>query len=150
MRTITVALDISKAFDTINIHTQIRNRYTPTFQAQSWSSSQTTSRDAKHTQHTETTHPYNFILKLTFLEVTFLKVASSQPHYLTFTLQTYHHPKQRLRSCLTQMTSPLHLHTQARVQPRNTYNHTYIKVLPGQNITTSTKSRQNNPRSCGI
>ena len=24
-------------------------------------------------------------------------------------------------------------HTQARVKPRNTYNHTYIKFLPGQN-----------------
>ena len=30
-----------------------------------------------------------------------------------------------------QMTSPSH--TQARVQPRNIYNHTYIKFLPGQN-----------------
>ena len=30
------------------------------------------------------------------------------------------------------MTSPSHLHTKARVQPsRNTYNHTYIKLLPG-------------------
>ena len=26
-----------------------------------------------------------------------------------------------------------HLHTQAQLQPRNTYNHTYIKFLPGQN-----------------
>ena len=34
------------------------------------------------------------------------------------------------------MTSPSHLHTQARVQPRNTYNHTYIKFLPGQNNLT--------------
>ena len=35
------------------------------------------------------------------------------------------------------MTSPSHLHTQARVQPRNTYIHTYIKFLPGQNKTIS-------------
>ena len=34
------------------------------------------------------------------------------------------------------MTSPSHLHTQARVQPINTYNHTYIKWLPGQNNLT--------------
>ena len=34
-------------------------------------------------------------------------------------------------------------HTQARVQPRNTYNHTYIKFLPGQNITNSPKTIQN-------
>ena len=31
------------------------------------------------------------------------------------------------------MTSQSHPHTQARVQPRNTYNHTYTKFLPGQN-----------------
>ena len=28
-------------------------------------------------------------------------------------------------------------HTHVRVQQRNTYNHTYIKFLPGQNKTTS-------------
>ena len=49
-RTITVALDMSKAFDTINIHTLIR-KLLQTFQAQSLSSSQTTSRDATPTQH---------------------------------------------------------------------------------------------------
>ena len=43
----------------------------------------------------------------------------------TFTLQTYHHPEDRFRSWPSQMTS--HLHTQARVQTRNTYNHTYIQ-----------------------
>ena len=32
----------------------------------------------------------------------------------------------------TQTTSQSHPHTQVRVQPRNTYNHTYIKFLPGQ------------------
>ena len=36
-----------------------------------------------------------------------------------------------------QMTSQSHPHTQVRVQPRNTYNHTYTKFLPGQNKTTS-------------
>ena len=41
------------------------------------------------------------------------------------------------------MTSPLHLHTQARVQPRNTYNHTYIKFCLDKK-TSHTKSRQNN------
>ena len=35
------------------------------------------------------------------------------------------------------MASPSHLHTQARVQPRNTYNYTYITFLPGQNKTIS-------------
>ena len=53
--------------------------------------------------------------------------------YLTFTLQTYHHLDHRFRKWPTQMTS--HLHTQTRVQQRNTYSHTFIKFLPGQNIT---------------
>ena len=60
-------------------------------------------------------------------------MASIHPHYLTFTLQTCHHPVHQFRSWPTQTTSPSHPHTQARVQPRNTYNHTYIKFLPGQN-----------------
>ena len=124
-RTITVALDMSKAFDPINIHTLIRK-------AQSLSSSQTTSRDAKPTQHIEITHPNNVILKLAFH-----KVASFHQHYLTFTPQTYHHPVHRFRSWHMQTTSQSHPHTQVRVQPRNTYNHTYTKCLPGQNKTTS-------------
>ena len=38
------------------------------------------------------THPYvNLILA-------FPKVASSHPHYLTFTLHTYHHPEYRFRA----------------------------------------------------
>ena len=130
-RTITVALDMSKAFDTINIHTLIR-KLLQTFQAQSLSSSQTTSRDAKPTQHIEITHPNNVNLKLAFH-----KVASFHPHYSTFTPQTYHHPVHRFRSWPMQMTSKSHPHTQVRVQPRNTYNHTYTKFLPGQNKTTS-------------
>ena len=80
--------------------------------------------------NTEITHPYNGSLKLVFL-----KVASSHPYYLSFTLHIYHHPEHQFRSCLTQMTSPTHL--QARVQPRNTYNHAYIQFLPEQNITIS-------------
>ena len=78
--------------------------------------------DAKHNiQHTETTHPYNVNLKLAFP-----MVASSHPHYLTFTLQTYHHPEHRFRSWPTQLTSPSHLHS----------SHTYIKFWPGtKNLT---------------
>ena len=41
----------------------------------------------------EITHPNNVNLKLAFY-----KVASSHPHYLTFTPQTYHHPVHRFRS----------------------------------------------------
>ena len=45
------------------------------------------------------------------------------------------------------MTSPSHLHTQARVQQRNTYNHTYINFLGGKTKQSHTKSRQNNLHS---
>ena len=34
-------------------------------------------------------------------------------------------------------TSQSHPDTKVRVRPRNTYNHTYIKFLPGQNKTNS-------------
>ena len=130
--TITVVLDMSKAFDTINIHTLIRKLQQTNFHTQSLSLSQNTSRDAKPTHHRETTHLDNVNLKLPFH-----KVASFQLHYLTFTLQTYHHPVHRFRSWLTQMISLSHPHTQARVQPINIYNNTYIQYLPGQNKTIS-------------
>ena len=58
------------------------------------------------------------------------------------------------RSLPTQTTSQSHPHTQVRVQPRNTYNHTYIKCLPGQNKTTSyliqTKQLAEYSRPCRI
>ena len=74
-RIITVALDMSKAFDTINIHTLIRKLLQTNFPEleQSLSSSQTTARDAKPTQHIEITHPNNVNLK-TLCEVKTLLV----------------------------------------------------------------------------
>ena len=65
-RTITVALDMDKAFDTINIHTLIRKLLQTNIPDTIISSSQTTSRDAKSTQHIEITHPNNVNLKLAF------------------------------------------------------------------------------------
>ena len=53
-----------------------------------------------------------------------------------FNIYTDHHSEHRFRSWPTQMTSPSHLHTQARVQSINTYSHTYIKFLPKQNNLT--------------
>ena len=94
------------------------------------------------TQHIEITHPNNVNLKLAFH-----KVASFHPHYLTFTLQTYHHPVHRLRSWPTQTTSQSHPHTQVRVQPRNIYNHTYIQFCMDKTKQPLTKSRQNNLHS---
>ena len=117
--------------------------YRQTFQAQSLSSAQTTSRDAKPTQHIKITHPNNVNLKLAFH-----KVASFHPHYSTFTPQTYHHPVHRFRSWPMQMTSQSHPHTQVRVQPRNTYNHTYTKFFClDKTKQPLTKSRQNNLHS---
>ena len=118
-RTISVALDMSKAFDTINIHTLIRKLLQTNITAT------ILKFIAKSTQHTETTHPYKVNLKLAFP-----KLAYSHPHHLTFTQQNYHHPEHRFSSW---HTLPSHLHTQARMQQRNTYNHTYITCLPGQN-----------------
>ena len=63
-RTITVALDMSKAFDTINIHTLIRKLPQTNIPGTIINSSQTTSRDSKPTQHIEITHPNNVNFKL--------------------------------------------------------------------------------------
>ena len=113
-------------------HTNQKAATSNTFQAQSLSSSQTTSRDAKPTQHIEITHPNNVNLKLAFH-----KVASFHPHYLTFTSDLP--PPSALVQVMAYadditITST---HTQVRVQPRNTYNHTYTKFLPGQHKTPS-------------
>ena len=115
-RSITVALDMSKAFDTINIHTLIRKLLQTNIPGTlvkfiaNYIKGHTTP-----TQHIESTHPNNVNIKLAFH-----KVASFHPHYLTFTPQTYHHPVHRYRSWSTQTTSQSHPHTQVRVQPRNT------------------------------
>ena len=122
-RTITVALDMSKAFDTINIHTLIRKLLQTNIPGTSikFITNYIKGRKAY-------THPNNVNLKLAFH-----KVASFHPHYLTFTPQTYHHPVHRFRSWPMQTTSQSHPHTQVRVQPINNYNHTYIQFLSGQN-----------------
>ena len=40
------------------------------------------------------------------------------------------------------MTSPSHVHTHARVLPRNTYNHTYIRFFLDKTKQSHTQSRQ--------
>ena len=120
---------MSKAFNTINIHT-LNRKLLQTFQAQSLCSPQTTSRDTKPTQHIETTHP-DVNLKLAFH-----KAAYFHPHYLTFTPETYHHPVHRFRSWPRQMTSPSHPHT--RVQTGNIYNHTHLSGKNKPDKTTCT------------
>ena len=129
-RTITVALDMNKAFDTMNIHTLIRKL--------------------------QQTNIPGTIIKLIANYIkgrkaytTYINHTSSQRQFKTgfpqggvlsqtlFNIYTADIPPPRapVRSWPTQMTSLSHLHTQARVQPRNTYNHTYIKLLPGQHKT---------------
>ena len=127
-RTITVSLDMSKAFDTINIHTLIRKMLQTNIPGTIIKFMANYIKEHKAYTHAETTHSHNVNLKLAFH-----KVASFHPHYSTFAPQTYHHPVHRFRSWPMQMTSQSHPHTQVRVQPRNTYNHTYTKFLPGQN-----------------
>ena len=123
-RTITVALDMSKAFDTINIHTLIRKLLQTNIPGTiiKFIANYIKGRKAYTTYRNHTSKQRQF------------KTGVPQG---TFTPQTYHHPVHRFRSWPMQMTSQSHPHTQVRVQPRNTYNHTYTKFLPGQNKTTS-------------
>ena len=130
-RTITVALDMSKAFDTINIHTLIRKLLQTNIQGTiiKFIGNYNKGRQAYTTYINHTTSQSQF-------KTGVHKMPSFHQHYSTYTLQTYNHQEHQFRSWHTQMTSPSHLHTQARVQPRNTYNHTYIMLLPGQNNLT--------------
>ena len=105
VRTITVALDMSIAFDTINIHTLIQ----------------------KLLQTKISGTIIKFIANYIKRRKTYRKNTSSQhklktgiqqggvlsPTLFIFTLQTYHHPDLRFRPWSTQMTSPSHLHTSA-------------------------------------
>ena len=118
--------------DPINIHTLSRKLLQTNIPGTIIKLIANYNKDTKPTQHIETTHPYNVEWKLAFS-----KVAASHPHYLPFTLQTYHHAEHRFRSWPAKMASPSDLQTRAKVQQRNTYNHTYIKFLPRQNITSS-------------
>ena len=119
-RTITVALDMSKAFDTINIHTLIRKLLQTNIPGTiiKFIANYIKGRKAYTTYINHTSKQRN--LKL---------VTSFHPHYLTFTPQTYHHPMNRFRSWPTQTTPQSHPHSQVRVQPRNTYNHYLHKIF---------------------
>ena len=127
-----MALDRNKTFDTISIHTLIRKLLQTNITGTIIKviANYIMGRKAYTTYRNHTSSQRQ-------LKLAFHKVASFQPHYSTFTLQTYHHPEHRFTSWPTQITSPSHIHTQARVQSRNTYNHSYIKFLPRQNKTIS-------------
>ena len=120
-RTITVALNMSKAFDIINIHTLIRKLLQTNIPGTiiKFIANYIKGRKAYTTYRKHTS-------KQRQLKLAFHKVASFHPQYLTFTSQS-------------------HPHTQVRVQPRNTYNHTYTYMDKTKQPVT--KSRQNNLHS---
>ena len=112
-QTITVTLDMSKAYDTINIHILIKGRKFYT---------------------------------------TYRNHTSRQPQFKTGVPQGGVHSPTLFNiytSDLPPPSAPVQVmayadditirstHTKARVQPRNIYNPTYIKFLPGQNKTIS-------------
>ena len=86
-RTITVVLDISIAFDTINIHTLIRKLLQTNIPGTIMNFI------ANYIKGRKTLHSHNVNSKLAFH-----KVASFHPHYSTFTPQAYHHPVHQFRS----------------------------------------------------
>ena len=138
VRTITVALDMSKVFDTIYIHTLIRKLL------------QTNIPDtiikfmANYIKGREAYTTYrNHISRQRQLKTGVPQGGVLSPTVFNMHIQTYHHPVHRFRSWPTQTTSPSHPHTKARVQPRNTYNHTYRKFCLDKTKQSHTKSRQN-------
>ena len=108
-RTITVALDMSKAFDTINIHTLIRKLLQTNIRGIiiKFITSYIKGRKAYTTYRKHTSRQHQL-------------VAAFNPHYLTYTPQTDHHPVHRFRSWPTQTTSPSHpAHTSTSAANKN-------------------------------
>ena len=79
-RRINVALDMSKAFDTINIHTLVRKLLQTNIPGTIMKFIAIYIKGRKSYITYRNQHPYNINLKLPFLQV-----ASSRPHYSTFT-----------------------------------------------------------------
>ena len=132
-RTITVALDMSQAFDTINIHTRIRKLLQTNIPGTiiKFIANYIKGRKAYTTYINHTSKQRQF------------KTGGPQGGVLSPTLFNIY------TSDLPPPSAPVQVmayadditftstHTQVREQPRNTYNHTYTKFLPGQNKTTS-------------
>ena len=103
---ITVKLEVSKAFDTINIHTLIRKLL------QTYIPGTMIKFIANYNKGPEAYISYiNHTSRQRQLKLAFHKVASFHPHNLTFTHPTYHHPVHRFRSWPMQTTSK---HTSTR------------------------------------
>ena len=132
-RTITVELDMSKAFDTINIHTLIRKllqtnipdtiiKFIANYIKKRKAYTTYRNHISKQRQF-KTGVPQGGVLLPTLFNI---YTTDSPPPSAPVQVMAY-----------AGMTSQSHPHTQVRVQPRNTYNHTYTKFLPGQNKTPS-------------
>ena len=143
-RTITVALDMSIAFDTINIHTLIRKLLQTNIPGTiiKFIANYIKRRKAYSTYINHTSKQRQFKIKLAFH-----KVASFHPHYLTFTPQTYHHPVHQFRSWpCRRHHNHIHTHKYECSQEIHT-------TIPTQSFCLDktkqplTKSRQNNLHS---
>ena len=133
VRTITVALDVSKALDTLNIHTLIRKLLQTNIPGTiiMFIASYIKGRNAYTACRNHTSRQRQF------------KTCVPQGGVLSPTLFNIYSsdlppPSARVPVMVYQMTS--HPHPQVRVQRRNTYNHTYIKLLPEQNILNQVKT----------
>ena len=150
-RTITLALDISQAFDTISIHILIRMLLQTNIPRTIMKLIANYIKGRKayiiYRNHTSIQRQS--------------KTVVPQDGYLSpilFNIYTAYLTPPRAPVQVMYYADDITItstHTQARVQPRNTSNHTYIKFLPGQNIISHTKSGQNNlhsvhSRPCGI
>ena len=91
-RTITVALDMSKAFDTVNTHTLIGKLLQTSTSGTILKFVANYIKGRKAYTSSETTSPYNVRLKLAFL-----KAASYHPPYLTSTQQISPHRQHRYK-----------------------------------------------------
>ena len=132
-RTITVALDMSKAFDTINIHTLLRKLLQTNIPGTiiKLIVNYIKGRKAYTTYRNHTSKQCQF------------KTGVRQGGVLSptlFNIYTSDLPPPSAPVQVMAYTDDITItstHTQVRVQPRNTYYHTYTKFLHGQNKTTS-------------
>ena len=136
-RTITVALDMSKVFDTINIHTLIRKLLQTNI-------SDTSIEIANYVKGCKANTTYrNHTSSQRQFKLVFHKGVSFHQHYSTYTLQTYNHQEHQFRSWDTQMLYHhiyMHKCSQKYIQP-------YLHKVFVRTKQSHTKSRQNNLHS---